>query len=77
MRSRLPEGFRYSSDTNEHWLTRRELEELVTPETSAAEPVPTSRRSMSALPTKLETLAIHGGMPVREKLVAVRAPKPG
>jgi UDP-N-acetylglucosamine 4,6-dehydratase len=33
----LPEGFRYSSDTNERWLTRRELEELVTPET-----VPTS-----------------------------------
>src|SRR5271169_818607 len=39
---RLPEGFRYSSDTNERWLTRRELEELVAPETSAAEAVPTS-----------------------------------
>ncbi len=38
----LPEGFRYSSDSNERWLTRRELEELVTPETSAAEAVPTS-----------------------------------
>jgi UDP-N-acetylglucosamine 4,6-dehydratase len=38
----LPEGFRYSSDTNEHWLTRRELEELVAPETSTAEAVPTS-----------------------------------
>ena len=38
----LPEGFRYSSDTNERWLTRRELEELVTPEASAAEAVPTS-----------------------------------
>jgi len=38
----LPEGFRYSSDTNERWLTRRELEELVAPETSAAEAVPTS-----------------------------------
>jgi hypothetical protein len=38
----LPEGFRYSSDTNERWLTRRELEGLVTPETSAAETVPTS-----------------------------------
>jgi UDP-N-acetylglucosamine 4,6-dehydratase len=36
----LPEGFRYSSDTNEHWLTRHELEALVTPET--AEAVPTS-----------------------------------
>src|SRR5450631_4085366 len=38
----LREGFRYSSDTNESWLTRRELEELVTPETSATETVPTS-----------------------------------
>jgi UDP-N-acetylglucosamine 4,6-dehydratase len=38
----LAEGFRYSSDTNESWLTRRELEELVTPETSATETVPTS-----------------------------------
>ena len=38
----LAEGFRYSSDTNEHWLTRRELEELVTPEASAAEALPTS-----------------------------------
>jgi UDP-N-acetylglucosamine 4,6-dehydratase len=32
----LPEGFRYSSDTNSHWLTRRELEELVAPETTTA-----------------------------------------
>ncbi len=24
----LPEGFRYSSDANDRWLTRRELEEL-------------------------------------------------
>jgi UDP-N-acetylglucosamine 4,6-dehydratase/5-epimerase len=32
----LPEGFRYSSDTNEQWLTRRELEKLVAPEASAA-----------------------------------------
>ncbi len=38
----LPDGFRYSSDTNEQWLTRRELEELVAPEASAAEAVPTS-----------------------------------
>jgi UDP-N-acetylglucosamine 4,6-dehydratase len=38
----LPEGFRYSSDTNELWLTRPELEQLVTPETSAAEAVPIS-----------------------------------
>ena len=38
----LREGFRYSSDSNERWLTRRELEELVAPEASAAEAVPTS-----------------------------------
>jgi UDP-N-acetylglucosamine 4,6-dehydratase len=37
----LREGFRYSSDANEHWLTRAELEELVSPETSAAEAVQT------------------------------------
>jgi UDP-N-acetylglucosamine 4,6-dehydratase len=39
---RLPEGFRYSSDTNDRWLTRRELEELVAPEASATETVSTS-----------------------------------
>ncbi len=38
----LAEGFRYSSDTNDRWLTRRELEELVMPETSAAEALPRS-----------------------------------
>ncbi len=38
----LTEGFRYSSDTNERWLTRRQLEELVAPEASAAEAVPAS-----------------------------------
>ena len=38
----LPEGFRYASDTNEHWLSRRELGELVAPEANAAEAVPTS-----------------------------------
>jgi UDP-N-acetylglucosamine 4,6-dehydratase len=38
----LREGFRYSSDSNERWLTRRELEELVAPEASAEETVPTS-----------------------------------
>jgi UDP-N-acetylglucosamine 4,6-dehydratase len=35
----LPEGFRYSSDTNDQWLTRRELEELVAPEAQAVEAV--------------------------------------
>jgi len=39
---RLPEGFRYSSDTNGRWLTRRELEELVAPDMAAAEELPTS-----------------------------------
>jgi len=39
---RLQEGFRYSSDTNERWLTRRELEELVAPEARAAVALPTS-----------------------------------
>jgi len=38
----LAEGFRYSSDTNERWLTRRELEVFVTPEANAAEAVQTS-----------------------------------
>jgi len=27
----LPEGFRYASDTNDRWLTNRELQELVSP----------------------------------------------
>jgi UDP-N-acetylglucosamine 4,6-dehydratase len=38
----LADGFRYSSDNNERWLTRRELEELVSPETSGTEAVPTT-----------------------------------
>jgi UDP-N-acetylglucosamine 4,6-dehydratase len=38
----LPDGFRYSSDTNDRWLTSRELEELVAPEASAAEELPAS-----------------------------------
>jgi UDP-N-acetylglucosamine 4,6-dehydratase/5-epimerase len=38
----LPDGFRYSSDTNEQWLTRRQLEELIAPNTSPAEVVSTS-----------------------------------
>jgi len=31
----VPQGFRYSSDTNERWLTRHQMEELVSPEISA------------------------------------------
>src|SRR5256885_106354 len=38
----LPEGFRYSSDGNDRWLTRRELEELVAPERNASEAMPAS-----------------------------------
>lgn len=37
---KLAEGFRYSSDNNERWLTRRELEQLVAPEARAAEEMP-------------------------------------
>jgi len=39
---KLPEGFRYSSDSNSQWLTRRELEELVAPDRRTAEALPTS-----------------------------------
>src|SRR5271167_1935544 len=28
----LPEGFRYASDSNDRWLTNRELQELISPE---------------------------------------------
>ncbi|HUB01707.1 MAG TPA: UDP-N-acetylglucosamine 4,6-dehydratase (inverting) [Terriglobales bacterium] len=38
----LPEGFRYSSDSNEQWLTRQQLEELIAPEAKAAEEVSAS-----------------------------------
>jgi UDP-N-acetylglucosamine 4,6-dehydratase/5-epimerase len=38
----LPEGFRYASDSNERWLTNRELQELVTPSV-AEEPTVTAR----------------------------------
>lgn len=38
----LPDGFRYSSDTNEQWLTRCQLEELITPDKKPAEVVSTS-----------------------------------
>jgi UDP-N-acetylglucosamine 4,6-dehydratase len=38
----LPEGFRYSSDSNGQWLTRRELEDLVAPEAITPEVLPAS-----------------------------------
>ncbi len=39
---RLPEGFRYSSDSNDQWLSRRELESLVALEAGTTQAVPTS-----------------------------------
>ena len=36
----LPEGFRYASDTNERWLTNRELQELIAPVAPEEQPVP-------------------------------------
>jgi UDP-N-acetylglucosamine 4,6-dehydratase len=36
----LPEGFRYASETNEHWLTNHELQELISPASPEEQPVP-------------------------------------
>jgi UDP-N-acetylglucosamine 4,6-dehydratase/5-epimerase len=36
----LPEGFRYTSDTNDRWLTACELAELIAPEASEEQAVP-------------------------------------
>jgi UDP-N-acetylglucosamine 4,6-dehydratase len=36
----LPQGFRYTSDSNEQWLSREQLQELIEPETSARVRVP-------------------------------------
>ena len=36
----LPEGFRYTSDTNDRWLTGSELQELISPGASEQQPVP-------------------------------------
>jgi UDP-N-acetylglucosamine 4,6-dehydratase/5-epimerase len=36
----LPEGFRYASDTNERWLTNRELQDLISPTTPEELPIP-------------------------------------
>ncbi len=36
----LVDGFRYTSDNNARWLTKRELEDLVAPEMRAAEALP-------------------------------------
>ena len=35
----LPEGFRYASDTNERWLTNRELQDLISPAAPDEQPV--------------------------------------
>src|SRR5271157_5698925 len=37
----LPEGFRYSSDTNDRWLTNRELQELISPAVPEEQPAST------------------------------------
>lgn len=37
---RLPEGFRYTSDNNERWLTNRELQDLIAPAAPEGEPIP-------------------------------------
>ena len=37
MRQPLPDGFRYGSDSNAHWLTAEELQALIETETPAAE----------------------------------------
>ena len=44
----LPDGFRYSSDSNEQWLTRRQLEELVGPEAGAADAITSKEGEMGA-----------------------------
>jgi len=36
----LPEGFRYTSDTNDRWLTNQELQELIAPAEGEEQPVP-------------------------------------
>jgi UDP-N-acetylglucosamine 4,6-dehydratase len=36
----LPEGFRYTSDSNDRWLSNRELRQLVAPEDEEESPVP-------------------------------------
>jgi UDP-N-acetylglucosamine 4,6-dehydratase/5-epimerase len=36
----LPEGFRYASDSNDRWLTNRELQELISPEAAEEQPIP-------------------------------------
>src|SRR3954464_2492761 len=36
----LPEGFRYTSDTNDRWLTNGELQELISPVETEEQPLP-------------------------------------
>jgi hypothetical protein len=35
----LPEGFRYASDSNDRWLTNRELQDLIAPAAGEEQPV--------------------------------------
>jgi len=36
----LPPGFRYTSDSNDQWLTHEQLQELIEPGTAAKAPIP-------------------------------------
>jgi hypothetical protein len=36
----LPQGFRYTSDSNEEWLTNEQLHELIEPGAAAKSAVP-------------------------------------
>jgi UDP-N-acetylglucosamine 4,6-dehydratase len=36
----LPQGFRYTSDSNEQWLSHEQLQELIEPGATAKSPVP-------------------------------------
>ena len=77
MATTLPEGFRYSSDTQR---TLADAARTGRPGGAGRE-----RRGgaahlgldMSTIPTKQATLAIHGGTPVRQDVAAVRPPEPG
>ena len=52
----LPDGFRYSSDTNEQWLSRRQLEELIAPDSMTANSA-TRKESAMGTPETVPTSA--------------------
>ena len=73
----LPDGFRYASDTNPHWLTVGRIARTDRGQSSgrgeAAEEdsyAPRPRGNlMTVTPASSEALAIHGGSPVRKTLL--------